>query len=184
MRAAIDTQRAVYTAEPGSASGGEPFSGKRKNLLLAADGKPLLPPLAILVVGTGINTGVVTVGLMGSKDQLNYTVFGREVNLASRLETVSGRSRIIISEATLAEIIQDDASLALSSKSLEAVQVKGFRVRSPHLQSPMLMAERSWKPTKTPRKSITPATSPPRIRSKEVEPDLLRKLTSFTASLR
>jgi class 3 adenylate cyclase len=32
---------------------------------------------------------------------LNYTVFGREVNLASRLEGVSGHGRIVISETTL-----------------------------------------------------------------------------------
>jgi class 3 adenylate cyclase len=107
-----------------------------KNLLLAAEGKPLMPMLPTLVVGTGINTGVVTVGLMGSDDQLNYTVFGREVNLASRLETVSGRGRIIISEATLAEIIQDDATLALSCKSLPPEPVKGIREPVPIFEVP------------------------------------------------
>ena len=73
---------------------------------------------------------------MGSDDHLNYTVFGREVNLASRLETYSGRSRIIISEATLAEIIQDDATLALSCKSLDPVQGERFPRARPHLRSP------------------------------------------------
>ena len=39
------------------------------------------------MLGSGINTGMATVGLMGSNEHLlNYTVFGREVNLASRLE--------------------------------------------------------------------------------------------------
>ena len=73
-----------------------------ENLKLAAAGQPLLQPLPILVIGSGINTGVVTAGYMGSDERLNYTVFGRDVNLASRLETVSGRARIIISESTLA----------------------------------------------------------------------------------
>ncbi len=64
---------------------------------------------------------------MGSDEQGNYTVFGRDVNLASRLETVSGRGRIIISESTLAEIIQDDPALALACVELPAVNVKGIR---------------------------------------------------------
>jgi class 3 adenylate cyclase len=68
---------------------------------------------------------LVTVGLMGGK-QLNYTVFGGDVNLASRLESVSGRGRIVISEATLAEIIQDDANLALSCIKLPPEKVKGI----------------------------------------------------------
>ncbi len=50
------------------------------------------------------------------------------MNLASRLESVSpGRGRIIISEATLAEIIQDDPALALSCQELPPEKVKGFR---------------------------------------------------------
>ena len=54
-------------------------------------------------MGSGINTGVATAGLMGSDETIvNYTVFGREVNLASRLEGVSGHSRIIIGQATYA----------------------------------------------------------------------------------
>jgi class 3 adenylate cyclase/CHASE2 domain-containing sensor protein len=134
VRAAIDTQRAIHKMNQEREA--ENRSREGTNLMLAAEGKTLLDLLPVLVVGTGINTGDVTVGLMGSDQQGNYTVFGREVNLASRLETVSGRSRIIISEATLAEIIQDDATLALSCKSLDPVQVKGFRVPVPIFEVP------------------------------------------------
>ncbi len=90
-------------------------------------GRPELPLLPLLALGTGLNTGIATVGLMGSDAHiLNYTVFGREVNLASRLEGVSGRSRIIISEATLSDLRQDDAELAARCRELEPVHVKGI----------------------------------------------------------
>ena len=39
-------------------------------------------------------------------------MFGREVNLASRLEGLSGHSRIIISEATFHQLERDNAALA------------------------------------------------------------------------
>ena len=125
VRAAIDAQRAVYYLNREREA--ENKRREAQNVKLAAAGQPLLHLLPILVIGTGINTGVVTAGYMGSEERLNYTVFGREVNLASRLETVSGRGRIIISEATLAEVIQDDPNLALSCVELKPVNVKGIR---------------------------------------------------------
>lgn len=125
VRAAIDAQRAVYRLNWEREA--ENKRREAENLKLAATGQPLLSLLPVLVIGTGINTGLVTAGYMGSEERLNYTVFGREVNLAQRLETVSGRGRIIISEATLAEIIQDDPTLALSCVELTPVKVKGIR---------------------------------------------------------
>jgi adenylate cyclase len=126
VQAAMEAQRSIYRLNQEREA--ENRRREAQNLLLAAEGKPLLSPLPTLVLGSGINTGVVTVGLMGSQQLLNYTVFGRDVNLASRLESVSGRGRIIISEATLAEMIQDDPSLALSCKELPPEKVKGFRL--------------------------------------------------------
>ena len=65
---------------------------------------------------------------MGSDAHLvNYTVFGREVNLASRLESVSGRGRIVISEATYRGLQRDDPVLASICVALPAVTVKGIR---------------------------------------------------------
>jgi len=51
---------------------------------------------------------------MGSaeSESLSYTVFGREVNLASRLEGASGRGRIFISASTLSHLQKDDPALA------------------------------------------------------------------------
>jgi adenylate cyclase len=65
---------------------------------------------------------------MGSNEHiLNYTVFGREVNLASRLEGVSGSGRIIISEATRAHLVREAPALAAICVELSAVTVKGIR---------------------------------------------------------
>jgi class 3 adenylate cyclase len=54
-------------------------------------------------------------------------VFGREVNLASRLEALSGRGRILIGEATYAALKRDDPALAATCSALPLVNVKGFR---------------------------------------------------------
>ncbi len=53
-------------------------------------------------------------------------MFGREVNLASRLEAVSGRSRIIISEVTYSHLLRDDPELAATCIALPPVKVKGI----------------------------------------------------------
>jgi adenylate cyclase len=81
-----------------------------------------------LQLGTGINTGLVTAGLMGSDRHIfNYTVFGREVNLASRLEGVSGSGRIIISDTTYNHLLRHAPALAATCKELAPEKVKGFR---------------------------------------------------------
>jgi class 3 adenylate cyclase len=87
--------------------------------------KPLSPTLSL---GMGVNTGFVTVGLMGSDAHiLNYTIFGREVNLASRLEGVSGSGRIVISEATHQHLLRDNPSLAATCIELPPATVRGIR---------------------------------------------------------
>jgi adenylate cyclase len=134
VRAAIDVQRAVRRLNLERET--ENLRLEAENVKRAAEGQPLLQLLPVLSIGSGVNTGVVTVGLMGSDELVNYTVFGRDVNLASRLESYSGRGRIIISEATLAEIIQDDPSLALSCVELPAVNLKGFRTAIPVYEVP------------------------------------------------
>ena len=84
VRAAIDAQRAIY--ELNLKRAGENQKRELENMMRRG-GAARNPSCRFCMLGTGINTGMVTVGLMGSDEHLlNYTVFGREVNLASRLE--------------------------------------------------------------------------------------------------
>ena len=87
--------------------------------------KPILP---VLLLGSGINTGMATVGLMGSEAEMrNYTVFGREVNLASRLESASGRGRIFIGQTTYEHLQRDDPALAAYNRYLARLNAGGGR---------------------------------------------------------
>ena len=56
--------------------------------------------LPTLYMGAGINTGLVTAGIIGSNLHSEYTVIGDEVNIASRIEAFSLRGQVLISEAT------------------------------------------------------------------------------------
>ena len=57
-----------------------------------------------LEIRIGINTGYCNVGNFGSKNRLDYTIIGGEVNLASRLESNAMAGQILISQETYALI--------------------------------------------------------------------------------
>jgi class 3 adenylate cyclase len=123
VRAAVDAQRAIYELNLKRIEENQ----KRELENIMDSGARPKSRLEILTLGSGINTGMATVGLMGSDIHgLNYTAFGREVNLASRLEAVSGRNRIVISEATYKHLMRDDPELAATCIALPPVKVKGI----------------------------------------------------------
>jgi len=127
VQAAIGAQRAIHEMNRERAA--ENARREAENPVRQAGGLPPLPMKAILTLGTGINTGVATAGLMGSAQtrQFSYTVFGRDVNLASRLEGASGRGRIFISEATFEQVTRDDPALAATCiEQPEPLRLKGF----------------------------------------------------------
>jgi class 3 adenylate cyclase/CHASE2 domain-containing sensor protein len=126
VRAAIEGQRAIHDLNQNRLA--QNVSREVENRARVSAGLPPKPLLTALQLGTGINTGLVTVGLMGSEThQSNYTVFGREVNLASRLEGVSGSGRIIISETTYNHLLRHAPETAATCKELPPEKVKGFR---------------------------------------------------------
>ena len=125
VKSTIDAQLAMYSLNVQRAQENEEIELENERLIEL--GQPPKPLKRLLVMGSGVNSGTAIVGLMGSEDHIfNFTVFGREVNLASRLEHVSGRSRIIVGEATFRELEKHDSNLAQTCIEQPPVRVKGI----------------------------------------------------------
>lgn len=72
-------------------------------------------------IRVGINTGMCIIGNFGSEDRMDYTILGKEVNLAQRLEQHGIPNRIMISESTY-QLIHEQKSCAVHGH----VQMKGI----------------------------------------------------------
>jgi adenylate cyclase len=70
----------------------------------------------------GINTGQASVGNFGSRDRMDYTAIGRQVNLAARLQTHCEPGRILLSHSTWSLVSEEIACVPKGE-----IEVKGFR---------------------------------------------------------
>ncbi len=78
----------------------------------------ILDPLKCRI---GIHTDYCTVGNFGSESRMDYTIIGRGVNTAARLESVADSGQILVSYATYAQICDD-----IPCTSRGQVEVKGI----------------------------------------------------------
>ncbi|HDZ57993.1 MAG TPA: adenylate cyclase [Pseudomonas xinjiangensis] len=87
-----------------------------------------------LEIRMGLSTGYCTVGNFGADNRMDYTIIGREVNLASRLENAADSGEILIPHETYSLIkdlimCRDKGQIAVKgfSKPVQIYQVVGLR---------------------------------------------------------
>lgn len=73
-------------------------------------------------IGIGIVTGEVILGSIGSKDRLDFTVIGSNVNLCARLCSLAEAGEVLLSESTYQAV-----KGLISAQRVEPLNVKGFR---------------------------------------------------------
>lgn len=73
-----------------------------------------------ILVGIGINRGLVVSGNIGSRDMMDYTVIGDTVNLGARLCSAAGPGEILVSER-----VWNDTKKKFSFDTLDPIKVKG-----------------------------------------------------------
>ena len=74
-----------------------------------------------LEIRMGINTGYCTVGNFGAESRMDYTIIGKEVNMASRLESAAEAGEILLSYESYA-LIQDK----IICREKGHIKAKGF----------------------------------------------------------
>jgi adenylate cyclase len=75
-----------------------------------------------LNIGIGLNTGVMTVGNMGSKSRMDYTLMGDSVNLGARLE---GTNKIYGTNIIISEFTYEQVKDRFVCRELDNIRVKG-----------------------------------------------------------
>jgi adenylate cyclase len=88
-----------------------------------------LPPM-----GVGISTGEMVVGNIGCELQLDYTVIGAEVNLASRLCDVAQADQILLADSTYQQVAEHVHARRTPALSLDNIQepVHAYEVLAVH----------------------------------------------------
>jgi len=81
------------------------------------------PPI---LVGAGINRGLVVSGNIGSREMMDYTVIGDTVNVASRLCAAAGPGEILVSRS-----VHGITKKGFSYDKLDPIRVKGKEKRIP-----------------------------------------------------
>ncbi|MDD4952847.1 MAG: adenylate/guanylate cyclase domain-containing protein, partial [Desulfovibrionaceae bacterium] len=74
-----------------------------------------------LAVRMGLNTGYVTVGNLGSRSRLEFTLIGKNVNLAQRLESSAPEGGILLSSRTYG-LVKD----RIAARAMGRIKVKGI----------------------------------------------------------
>jgi adenylate cyclase len=74
-----------------------------------------------LEIRMGINTGYCTVGNFGTESRMDYTIIGKEVNMASRIESAADSGEILLSHESYA-LIQDK----IICREKGTITAKGF----------------------------------------------------------
>ena len=68
-----------------------------------------------------VNTGVASIGSFGSKNRMDYTAIGRQVNLAARLEAQCEPGNVLLSHSTYM-LVRDEIPCELMGE----IEVKGI----------------------------------------------------------
>ncbi len=98
----------------------------------------------VIDIGCGVNTGLMSVGNMGSADRFAYTVMGDAVNLGARLESITKEYgvRAILSHNTVAKLADPHAYLL---REMDDIVVKGKKdpVKIYELMHPAILSTES-----------------------------------------
>ncbi len=107
----------VFFGDPHSAG---PRADARRCLRMALDMRRAARRRGV-DIRIGVHSGECTVGNFGSEEQMNYTIIGKAVNAASRLQSRSEPGRILITAATH-ELVADAVPCTLRGP----VELKGI----------------------------------------------------------